>query len=180
MGRIFTRILAVFLLFGFLIIMAAMFTGCKSVNKAKEKKKESVSLVQKNDVQLEQEIQTDLEIIQVDKSKKLSFESLDPEKPSEVIHGRDTIKFKNAKVKVDLKDQSLSTVDRSSETRKEKDQSELDLQAENEQKNLDLEKKGTSPVLIWSLLILVLIILAVWYLDKRFRFVSKIMSHFKS
>lgn len=170
MGKIFTKAISWLLLLGFLILSASMFTGCKSVKKLFEKKKESVSVLEKKDVQFDQKIEADLDIVHLDKSKSYSFVPLDPEKTSTVIHGTDTLNFTNARIEVNKKDLVTTTKDNSVVNTRKKDQTETEIEKKTKEVKRDTEKTGTSPALIWGGLLLLLILIIIWYLRKQITF----------
>lgn len=170
MGKLPTRTISRVLIIAFLLLMACMFTGCKTVKKLFEKKKESVSLIEKKDVQFDEKIQTSLDVIRLDKSESYSFVPVDPGKKSTVIHGKDTLNFTNARIEVNKKDVVTETRDNSVSTTSNSDHSKTQLDKKSKIVKRDVEKTGTSPALIWGFLILLLIAAAVWYFKKQIPF----------
>ena len=143
-----------------------MCSSCKTVKKIFEKEKQSVSVLQKNDVEFDQNIKTDLDIIHLDKSESFSMVPVDPHKPSRVIRGKDTLDFTNTRIEVHKNDVTTNTKDNSIVNTHKKDQSQKESNASTKQVKRDVEKKGMSPALIWGSLLFLFLAGLIWYFKK--------------
>lgn len=170
MERLFKKGISWLLLLGFVVLMASMFTGCKSEKKIFEKKKETVSVLEKKDVEFDHKIETNLDILFLDKSKSYTYVPVDPEKPSRVVHGKDTLDFTNTRIEVNENDVSSKTKDNSVIHVSGSDKTETEIDSKQKQINEQVEKKGTSPALIWGGLLFLFLAGIIWYFRKYIPF----------
>ena len=90
-----------FSVFIILLILALLVGGCKSKKKLVEKKEETVSVLQSNDIKTEEQIKADVKLYTVSSSEKITITPSNNGKPARVIKGKDTMDIFNAQVVIE-------------------------------------------------------------------------------
>lgn len=157
-----------------LVILAFLVGSCKSTKKLVEKKEEKVSVLQSNDIKTEEQIKADVKLYTVSSSEKITITPSNNEKPARVIKGKDTMDIFNAKVVIENNSTAETREDKTITGRSSSDQSSKNSQSHSKEKDIDIEKKGTHPALIWGglllLLILIILVIARYYFKKKLPF----------
>lgn len=157
-----------------LVILAILVGSCKSKKKLVDKKEKTVSELQSNDIKTEEEIKADVKLYTISSSEKITITPSNNDKPARVIKGKDTMDIFNAQVVIENNSASETREDKTVTGRSSSDQSSKETQSHSKEKNIDIEKTGTHPALIWGglLLLLILIILAIarYYFKKKLPF----------
>jgi len=170
----FTKIFSRFLLLAFVCLMILMFTGCKSKLKLVEKKQETVSVLESNDIKTAEETIMDVETFILSSSQKITIKPNNNKLPARIIKGKDTLDIFNADVVIENNSSSETKKDKSNTEKSTSDKSTKKSESDSSEKTVDIKKTGTHPAFIWGglLLILIVIVLAAsWsYLKKKLPF----------
>lgn len=157
-----------------LVILSLLVGGCKSKKKLVEKKVAEVSVLQTNDIKTEEQIKADVKLYTVSSSEKITITPSNNDKPARVIKGKDTMDIFNARVVIENTSTSEKKEDNTITGRSSRDASTSSIDSSLKEKNIDIEKTGTHPALIWGglllLLILILLALARFYFKKKLPF----------
>ncbi|WP_208226367.1 hypothetical protein [Salegentibacter sp. BDJ18] len=165
-----SRLFSFISIIGVTILIMILFSGCKSKQKTVERKKESVSELQQNDIQSSSALQRDIETFHLAKNETFNLVPVDNGKPVRVIRGKDTMQFSNARVSISNSETETTTVDKSTERSQLSDNSRREYTRETKELKKDKESTGTHPALIWGLLLLLLIAGILWYFKKKIPF----------
>lgn len=162
------------MLLAFICVMILMFVGCKSKLKLVEKKQETVSVLQSNDIKTAEEIKADVSTLLITNSQSFKATPIDKDRPMQFILGKDTVSVNNASIEIESRASSASKEDKTVSEKTKNDNSTTNTKSDTKEKTVDIKKTGTHPAFIWGglLLILILIVLAAsWsYLKKKLPF----------
>jgi LPXTG-motif cell wall-anchored protein len=157
-------------LFFLVMILALLASGCRSKKKLVEKKVEKVSVLEKKDIKSAESIKADVSIISVSRNKKIKISPEDPQLPSRVIFGKDTLSLNNAKVEIEDSSASEKKEDKTESSSSSSDKSSSSASSETGEKKVDIEKTGVHSALIWGGLLLLLLVGAFFYFRKKIPF----------
>jgi len=162
------------MLLAILCLLILMFTGCKSKLKLVEKKQETVSVLEINDIKTSEQVKSDISTLLITNSHSLKATPIDKDRPMQFISGKDTVSVTNASIEIEASASSESKEDKTVSEKSTSDQSTKKSESDSSEKTVDIKKTGTHPAFIWGglLLILILIVLAAsWsYLKKKLPF----------
>jgi hypothetical protein len=166
----FSKWIARLLLLVFVALSFLMFTSCKSRQKTVRKKTEKVSEIHQQDIKLEEKIKADVSTFRISEKDQVIITPMDNLKPVRVIKGKDTLQFSNAKIDINSSRNQEQIRDKSETEKSSREKSTSEKESELKEKDLDKEESGTSPALIWGLILAGLSIGAFFYFKKKIPF----------
>ncbi|WZL88301.1 hypothetical protein VS868_11910 [Salinimicrobium sp. 3283s] len=167
---IFVRWCARLLLLAFFLLSCLMCTSCKSVKKSSHKKIEKVSELDQRDIKTSEKIEADVSILRITKNDRVIITPFDNSKPVQVINGKDTLHFSNARVNINSSSSSEQINDKTVTGRSTEEKKTSEKETVTKEKGRNIEKKGTSPALIWGLIAAGLLVGAFFYFRKQLPF----------
>jgi hypothetical protein len=130
------------LLLAILCLMVLMFAGCRSKKASTSKKQEKSIEITTKDIKTSNDLNIETTAFKVSNSQNFSIEPVNNDKPVQVISGRDTMNFSNAKInfnKTITKEDSATKT-----TQKELTEDNSGTSKESELTDLKKEKKVVS------------------------------------
>ena len=158
------------LLLFFLSPILLMFAGCKSRKKILDKKAEKVSELNQRDIETSEKIKADVSTFRISEKDQVIITPLDNEKPVQLIKGKDTLQFSNAKLDINSSRDQQKIHDKSDTEKSSREKESSEKESELKEKHLEKESSGTSPALIFGLIAAGLVVGAFFYFKKKIPF----------
>jgi FtsZ-interacting cell division protein ZipA len=152
------------------LVACLLFTSCKSREKTLRKKSEKVSELKQQDLEIREKIKADVSTFRISEKDQVIITPMDNEKSVQVIKGKDTLQFNNAKIDINSSRDQEQITDKSETEKSSREKNVSEKESELQEKDLDKKSTGTSPALIWGLIIAALVVGAFFYFKKKIPF----------
>ncbi len=151
----------------FILMLAISVTGCRTKKSALEKDIKTVSELQQNDIKTLENTETTQQLLQISSLKSWSLEPQDPTHPSQIIYGKDTLHFKNARISFNKQEKSRLSNQATKQQHATQDRSKQETSSKHHKEKEDVKVQAASWGLNLGVFFGILVLIIIAYIHYR-------------